>query len=85
MDSTQIASIVFHLVWTNLGICIKSLVADIKSHYRYIMTYRRAWITKEKVITMKYGNWDQSYNEVPKWLKLHNTLILRQFSNFLVL
>ncbi|XP_027905666.1 uncharacterized protein LOC114165204 [Vigna unguiculata] len=66
--STQIASIVFHLVRTNPSIRIKSLVADIKSRYRYTVTYRRAWIAKEKAITMEYGDWDQSYNEVPRWL-----------------
>jgi len=45
------------------------LVADIKSHYRYTVTYRRAWIAKEKAITMEYGDWKQSYNEVPRWLQ----------------
>jgi len=68
LDSTQIASIVFHLVRTNPSIRIKSLVADIKSRYGYTVTYRRAWIAKEKAITMEYGDWDQSYNEVPIWL-----------------
>jgi len=68
LDSTQIASIVFHLVRTNPSIHIKSLVVDIKSRYGYTVTYRRAWIAKEKVITMEYGDWDQSYNEVPRWL-----------------
>ena len=33
------------------------------------MTYRKAWIAKEKTITMKYGDLDQSYNEVPRWLQ----------------
>ena len=68
LDSTQIASIFFHLVRTNPSICIKSLVADIKSRYGYTVTYRRAWIAKEKAITMEYGDWDQSYNEVSRWL-----------------
>jgi len=68
LDSTQIASIVFHLVRTNPSIRIKSLVADIKSRYGYTVTYRRTWIAKEKAITMEYGDWDQSYNEVPRWL-----------------
>jgi len=68
LDSTQIASIGFHLVRTNPSIRIKSLVADIKSRYGYTTTYRRTWIAKEKAITMEYGDWDQSYNEVPRWL-----------------
>jgi len=42
LASTQIASIVFHLVRTNPSIRIKSLVADIKSCYGYTITYRRA-------------------------------------------
>jgi len=67
LDSTQIVSIIFHLVRANPSIHIKSLVVDIKSRYRYTVTYRRAWIAKEKTITMEYGDWDQSYNEVPWW------------------
>jgi len=63
------SNIVFHLVLTNPSIRIKSLVVNIKSHYGYIVTYRRAWIAKEKAITMEYGDWDQSYNEVPRWLQ----------------
>jgi len=56
LDSTQIASIFFHLVRTNPSIRIKSLVANIKSRYGYTVTYRRAWIVKEKAITMEYGD-----------------------------
>jgi len=56
LDSTQIVSIVFHLVRTNPSIRIKSLVVDIKSRYGYTVTYRRAWIAKEKTITMEYGD-----------------------------
>jgi len=45
------------------------LVVDVKSCYEYTVTYRRAWIEKEKAIVIKYGDWDQSYNEVSRSLQ----------------
>ncbi|XP_025678093.1 uncharacterized protein [Arachis hypogaea] len=31
-------------------------------------TYRRVWMAKQKAVAVIYGNWDESYNEFPRWV-----------------
>ncbi|XP_015932933.1 uncharacterized protein LOC107459229 [Arachis duranensis] len=31
-------------------------------------TYRRVWLAKQKAIAHIYGDWDESYNELPMWV-----------------
>ena len=46
-----------------------SLVQErISSLFNYKMSYRKAWIAKQKTMTLVYGDWDESYAELPIWL-----------------
>ncbi|XP_025631267.1 uncharacterized protein [Arachis hypogaea] len=31
-------------------------------------TYRRVWMAKQKAMAQIYGNWEESYNELPRWV-----------------
>ncbi|XP_014503102.1 uncharacterized protein LOC106763420 [Vigna radiata var. radiata] len=68
LDSTHIASIVSNFVRTNPSIRIKSLIADIKARFGYFVSYRKAWIAKQKALAMEFGDWEESYNHLPRWL-----------------
>ena len=43
-------------------------VDEIRNRYGYMTSYRKAWIAKQKAIVRLYGDWDKSYNDLPKWL-----------------
>jgi len=48
---------------------VKSLIAKIKNWYDYSVTYRKAWIAKQKALAMKFGDWEDSYNYHPRWFQ----------------
>ena len=46
-----------------------SLVQErISSLFNYKVSYRKAWIAKQKAMTLVYGDWDESYGQLPIWL-----------------
>jgi len=45
LDSNQIATVVVNSIKANPSIPMKSLIAEIKSHYGYSVTYKKAWMT----------------------------------------
>ncbi|XP_068466322.1 uncharacterized protein [Phaseolus vulgaris] len=69
LDSTHIASMVLTSVKANPSVPIKSLIAEIKNLYGYTITYRKAWLGKQKALALAFGNWEQSYNDLPRWLE----------------
>jgi len=54
---------------TNPSIPVKSLIAEIKNRYGYSVTYRKAWIAKQKDFSMEFSDWEDSYNYLPRWFQ----------------
>ena len=50
LDSSVIAHNIVHLVKTNPSIEIKTLIADILQRFDYIVSFKKAWITKQKAL-----------------------------------
>jgi len=69
LDSTHIASMVLTSVKANPSVRIKSLIAEIKNLYGYTIIYRKGWLGKQKALALAFGNWEQSYNDLPRWLE----------------
>ncbi|XP_027915167.1 uncharacterized protein LOC114174530 [Vigna unguiculata] len=67
LDSNQIASIVMNSIKENPSIPIKSLVAEIKNRLGYSVSYDKAWNGKQKALAKEFGDWEESYNELPRW------------------
>ncbi|XP_016206038.1 uncharacterized protein LOC107646363 [Arachis ipaensis] len=44
---------------------IKVLQNATKAHFGFRPTYRRVWMAKQKAMAQIYGDWDDSYNELP--------------------
>ncbi|XP_016196237.1 uncharacterized protein LOC107637322 [Arachis ipaensis] len=38
------------------------------AHFGFRPTYRRVWLVKQKAVAVIYGDWDESYNELPRWV-----------------
>ena len=48
---------------------ISSLQQTLYSKYQYRPSYFKVWEVKEKSIGRAFGDWDKSYQLLPKWLK----------------
>jgi len=50
------------------SITVKVIIAHIREKFNYTISYRKAWRAKNKAIESIYGNWEESYKELPQWL-----------------
>jgi len=41
----------------------------INSAFSYKVSYKKAWMAKQKAIAIEYGNWEESYAKLSSWLK----------------
>ncbi|KAI5405810.1 hypothetical protein KIW84_052539 [Lathyrus oleraceus] len=46
-----------------------------RAEYEYTPSYRKAWIARTKVVEKVFGNWEESYKQLPKYL-----LALKQYA-----
>ena len=49
---------------------ISSLQRTLYNKYPYRPSYFKVWEAKEKAIGRAFGDWDKSYQLLPKWLKV---------------
>jgi len=45
------------------------LIAEIRRHHGYTVRYKKTWITKQKATFMEFGVWEDSYNELLRWMQ----------------
>ncbi|XP_057434380.1 uncharacterized protein LOC130727291 [Lotus japonicus] len=76
LDSSVVVDCIVDLVNANPNIPIKALVAETKTQYGFSITYRKAWIAKQKAIPRLFGGWEESYNLLPTWLVTCNPTLL---------
>ena len=47
-----------------------SLIQErINSEFIYKVSYKKAWMVKQKAIAIEYGDWEESYAKLSCWLK----------------
>ncbi|CAL0310918.1 unnamed protein product [Lupinus luteus] len=68
INSSFISNCIINLVSGDPGIPIKALVKEIVSRFGYTVTYRKAWTAKQLAMSRIYGDWEESYNELPRWM-----------------
>ncbi|PNX97090.1 protein FAR1-related sequence 8-like [Trifolium pratense] len=68
LDSNMICDNILSFVEDNVTIEVKALVAHIRDLFNYTISYKKAWIAKNKAIVKIYGDWEDSYNDLPQWL-----------------
>ncbi|XP_058749008.1 uncharacterized protein LOC131621962 [Vicia villosa] len=47
---------------------VRTIISHITKVYNYTPSYRKAWLAKTKAIEQVYGNWEESYKELPRYL-----------------
>ncbi|XP_057724111.1 uncharacterized protein LOC130940077 [Arachis stenosperma] len=50
------------------SVSIKVLLNATAAHFGFRPTYRRVWLAKQKAVAHIYGDRDDSYNELPRWV-----------------
>ena len=47
-----------------------SLIQEkINSEFAYKISYKKAWMARQKAIAIEYGDWEKSYTKLSSWLK----------------
>ncbi|RYR57461.1 hypothetical protein Ahy_A05g023198 isoform E [Arachis hypogaea] len=68
LDYHVISAFIMPMVRADASVSIKVLLNATASHYGFRLTYKRDWMAKQKVVALIYGDWDESYNKLPRWV-----------------
>ncbi|XP_016196031.1 uncharacterized protein LOC107637098 [Arachis ipaensis] len=68
LDYHVIATFIMPMVRADASVNIKVLLNATDIHFGFRPTYRRVWMAKQKAVAIIYGDWDESYNELPRWV-----------------
>ncbi|XP_016185960.1 uncharacterized protein LOC107627649 [Arachis ipaensis] len=68
LDYHVISTFILQMVRADAAVCIKVLLNAIEAHFGFRPTYRRVWLAKKKSVAQIYRDWDDSYNELPRWV-----------------
>ncbi|XP_057746412.1 uncharacterized protein LOC130965668 [Arachis stenosperma] len=68
LDYHVISTFIMPMVRADAAVNIKVLQNATAAHFGFRPTYRRIWMAKQKAVAVIYGDWDESYNELPRWV-----------------
>ncbi|XP_052109693.1 uncharacterized protein LOC107466947 [Arachis duranensis] len=68
LDYHVISVFIMPMVRADASVSIKVLLNATAAHFGFRPTYRRVWMAKQKSIALIYGDWDESYNDLPRWV-----------------
>ncbi|XP_057747661.1 uncharacterized protein LOC130966855 [Arachis stenosperma] len=69
LDSTTIAEAIKPLVEADPALKVKSVIAEAQSKFNYTVSYRKAWLAKQKAVEKIFGGWEASYEALPIWFE----------------
>ncbi|XP_015943900.1 uncharacterized protein LOC107469023 [Arachis duranensis] len=69
LDSTTIAEAIKPLVEADPALKVKSVIAEVQSKFNYTVSYRKAWLAKQKAVEKIFGGWEASYEALPIWFE----------------
>ncbi|XP_016168863.1 uncharacterized protein LOC107611456 [Arachis ipaensis] len=69
LDSNTIAEAIKQLVEADPSLKVKLVIAEVQSKFNYTVSYRKAWLAKQKSIEKIFGGWEASYEALPIWFE----------------
>ncbi|XP_016178963.1 uncharacterized protein LOC107621455 [Arachis ipaensis] len=69
LDSKTVAEAIKPLVEVDPSLKVKSVIAEVQSKFNYIISYRKAWLAKQKAVESIFGGWEASYEALPIWFE----------------
>ncbi|XP_025670048.1 uncharacterized protein [Arachis hypogaea] len=70
LDSDTVAEAIWPLVETDPSIKVKYIIAEVQSRFNYTISYRKAWLAKQKSIAKVFDDWEESVQALPWWLSV---------------
>ncbi|KAH1249740.1 hypothetical protein GmHk_05G013037 [Glycine max] len=68
LDSDLIVTCIVGMIREDPSIKISMIQERINSEFSYKVSYRKAWMAKQKAIAIEYGDWEESYTKISSWL-----------------
>ncbi|XP_057720749.1 uncharacterized protein LOC130935168 [Arachis stenosperma] len=68
LDYHVICARILPLVRADAAVTVKVLQQAIKADYGFRPSYRKVWMAKLKAVAQIYGDWEESYAELPHWM-----------------
>ncbi|RYQ98615.1 hypothetical protein Ahy_B07g086378 [Arachis hypogaea] len=69
LNSSLICRVILPLIQSNPSVSIPVFQGAVWASYHFKPSYRKVWMAKQKAIAQIYGDWEESYNKVPKLLQ----------------
>ncbi|XP_057746855.1 uncharacterized protein LOC130966107 [Arachis stenosperma] len=69
LDSITIAEVIKPLVEADPSLKVKSVIVEVQSKFNYTVSYRKAWLAKQKAVEKIYEGWEASYEALPIWFE----------------
>ncbi|RYQ85780.1 hypothetical protein Ahy_B10g105384 [Arachis hypogaea] len=69
LDSITIAEAIKPLVEAGPFLKVKSVIAEVQSKFNYTVSYRKAWLAKQRAVEKIFGGWEASYEALPIWFE----------------
>ncbi|RYR09980.1 hypothetical protein Ahy_B05g078427 [Arachis hypogaea] len=69
LDSITIAEAIKPLVEADPSLKVKSVIAEVQSKFNYTVSYRKAWLAKQRAVEKIFGGWEASYEALPIWFE----------------
>ncbi|XP_057720180.1 uncharacterized protein LOC130934648 [Arachis stenosperma] len=69
INSDMIAEVIKPLVDVDPSLKVKSVIAEVQSKFNYMISYRKAWLAKQKAIANIFCGWEASYEALPSWFE----------------
>ncbi|XP_065869154.1 uncharacterized protein [Euphorbia lathyris] len=68
LDSNMIFGYILEMVGKDPKLKIDVIIQKIKERFEFEISYKKAWIAKEKAMEKVFGNWEESYRKLPAYL-----------------
>ncbi|RYR28713.1 hypothetical protein Ahy_B01g052866 [Arachis hypogaea] len=69
LDFNTVAEAIKPLVEVDPSIRVKSVIAEVQAKFNYTISYRKAWLAKQKAVESIFGGWEASYEALPIWFE----------------
>ncbi|XP_016167818.1 uncharacterized protein LOC107610261 [Arachis ipaensis] len=69
LDSNTIAKAIKPLIKVDPSLKVKSVIAEVQSKFNYTISYRKAWLAKQKSVEKIFEGWEASYEALPIWFE----------------
>ncbi|KAF7825054.1 hypothetical protein G2W53_016218 [Senna tora] len=69
LDSDIIAGLITGMVEQSTDVPMSQLIQRVKEEYQFTVSYRKAWLGKQKALAAVYGKWEDSYDTLRRWMR----------------